>query len=83
MTASPRTTVTVAQRFGAQHTTFELARDVHVNVEGDRHFYLPDHVGDVVMTDHGYAEVVEVTDHDCPGIEGCDIEQIDLPAACG
>jgi hypothetical protein len=79
MTDIPRTTVTVTQHFGAQHTNFEQARDVHVNVEGARQFYLPDHVGDVVMTERGYAEVVEVTDHHCPGIDACDIEQIDLP----
>ncbi len=83
MTGTPRTAVTVAQSFGAQHTRFEQVRDVHVNAEGTRQFYLPDHVGDVVMTDRGYAEVIEVSDHDCPGIDACDIEQIDLPASCG
>jgi hypothetical protein len=43
--------------------------------------YVPDHVGDTIMTCDGYAEVVAVEDHACTsdGYRSCAVDEIALP----
>src|ERR1700733_6825007 len=47
----------------ANEREHESSPSVYQDEHGNR-FYVPDHIGDVVMTSDGYAEVIAVSDHE-------------------
>lgn len=66
-----KVTIKVAETAPFYANEREVERTVYLQEENGKRFYMPDHVGDVVSTSDGYAEVIEVTDHTCTAISGC------------
>lgn len=70
--------------FGTQHdvrTNERVIEDkAHIMVEvlpdgGKRYFYTPEHVG---LSYANTADIIAVSDHDCPGYDTCEVEEITL-----
>ena len=66
-----KVTVKVAETAPLHANEREIERELYIQEENGRRFYVPDHIGDTVMTGQGYAEVIEVTDHECTALSGC------------
>ena len=62
----------------ANEREHESSPSVYQDEHGNR-FYVPDHIGDVVMTSDGYAEVIAVSDHECVGPDACEVDELEVP----
>lgn len=76
----PTTVITVQVTAPQHEAPYDVERKLHVQQEGNRYFYLPDHIGDIVNAvgdirpgarEAGTREVVAVSDHECTGLTGC------------